>query len=273
MMDSVIKKMYVLGTGTAVVSKYVNTACVFDDGKDLFLVDGTGGTDVLRCFDVMNLDWSRLHHGFLSHEHTDHFLGMIWVLRYIGELILDDRYEGDFTLYGHKEVLDKARKVCQMLLKPQGMALIGDRIHLMPVEHMEEKNICNYKFEFFDIGSTKAKQYGFHMVWPDGTRLVFPGDEPLSESGEQFCDRADWLLSEAFCLYRDREIFRPERYHHMTVRESSLMAEKHQVKNLLLWHTEDEATYGNRKELYTKEAAGYYSGKIWVPDDGEIIDL
>ena len=51
------------------------------------------------------------------------------------------------------------------------------------------------------------------------------------------------------------------------------MAEKHHVKNLLLWHTEDEATYGNRKELYSKEAAVYYSGKIWVPDDGEIIDL
>ena len=122
------KKMHILGTGTAVVSKYVNTACVFDDGESLFLVDGTGGTDVLRCFDRMNLDWNRLHQGFLSHEHTDHFLGMIWVIRYIGELIIDERYEGDFILYGHQEVLDKAYKVCEMILKPQGMALVASYI-------------------------------------------------------------------------------------------------------------------------------------------------
>ena len=37
------KKLYILGTGTANVSKYVNTACVLDDGKELFLTDGTGG--------------------------------------------------------------------------------------------------------------------------------------------------------------------------------------------------------------------------------------
>ena len=264
--------MHVLGTGTAVVSKYVNTACVFDDGESYFLVDGTGGAEILWCFDQMNLDWNRLHHGFLSHEHTDHFLGMIWVIRYIGELIMEDSYEGDFVLYGHKEVLDKVYKVCKMLLKPQGMALLGERIHLCAVGDLQEEEIWNSLFTFFDIGSTKAKQFGFHMEWPDGCRLVFPGDEPLTEHGEQFCDQADWLLSEAFCLYRDKEIYRPERYHHMSVRESSLMAHKHKVKNLLLWHTEDD-TFGQRKELYTKEAGEYFEGMIWVPDDGEIIEL
>ena len=79
-----LKKMHVLGTGTAVVSKYVNTACVLDDGSGLFLVDGTGGAEVLRCFDLMGLDWNQLHHGFLSHEHTDHFLGMIAVYAILG---------------------------------------------------------------------------------------------------------------------------------------------------------------------------------------------
>ena len=266
------KRMHILGTGTATVSKYVNTACVFDDGESLFLVDGTGGSDILRCFDAMNLDWSKMHYGFLSHEHTDHFLGMIWVLRNIGELIMNDAYEGDFYLYGNDVVLDKAYKVCQMIIKPQGMALIGTRIHLVVVEDMEEMDLWNCHFTFFDIGSTKAKQYGFHMVWPDGTRLVFPGDEPVTEHGEQFCGDADWLLSEAFCLDRDRAIYRPERYHHLTVKESSMMAQKHHVKNLLLWHTEDD-TFGQRKELYTEEASRYYDGNIWVPDDWETISL
>ena len=45
------KRLYILGTGTANVSKYVNTSCVLDDGKELFLTDGTGGTDILHSAD------------------------------------------------------------------------------------------------------------------------------------------------------------------------------------------------------------------------------
>ena len=164
-----IKKIHILGTGTATVAKYVNTACAFDDGDSLFLVDGTGGADILRSFDVMKLDWTRLHHAFLSHEHTDHFLGMIWVLRYIGELMILDQYEGDFFLYGHREVLEKARQVCAMVLKPQNMEYFDRRIFLVPVEDGQTETIWKRRFTFFDIGSTKAKQFGFLMEWPGNT--------------------------------------------------------------------------------------------------------
>ena len=44
------------------------------------------------------------------------------------------------------------------------------------------------------------------------------------------------------------------------------------MKNLVLWHTED-GTYGKRRELYTNEAGNYYHGNIWVPDDGDLIEL
>ena len=37
-------KMHIIGTGTATVSKYINTSCVFEEDNQLFLVDGTGGT-------------------------------------------------------------------------------------------------------------------------------------------------------------------------------------------------------------------------------------
>ena len=66
------ERLYILGTGTATVSKYVNTACLLDDGKELFLTDGTGGTDILHCFDRMQLDWRRLHHATLSTLFPDH---------------------------------------------------------------------------------------------------------------------------------------------------------------------------------------------------------
>ena len=60
---------------------------------------------------------------------------------------------------------------------------------------------------FFDIHSTKARQFGFRAVLPDGKIVCCPGDEPLNPLCEEFAKGADWLFHEAFCLYRDREIF------------------------------------------------------------------
>lgn len=89
---------------------------------------------------------------------------------------------------------------------------------------------------------------------------------------EEIARNADWLCAEAYCLYEEREIETPYRYHHSTVKDEAELAEKLQVKHLILWHTIDRG-YPNRKKLYTKEASAYYSGDVIVPDDGEIIDL
>ena len=44
------------------------------------------------------------------------------------------------------------------------------------------------------------------------------------------------------------------------------------VKNLILYHTE-EKTLDSRKENYTREAAENFKGRIFVPDDLEVIEL
>lgn len=59
------------------------------------------------------------------------------------------------------------------------------------------------------------KQFGFRVLLPDGQVLVCLGDEPYNEACKKYVEQADWLLAEAFCLYRDREIFSP--YENITV--------------------------------------------------------
>ena len=61
-----------------------------------------------------------------------------------------------------------------------------------------------------------------------------------------------WLLHEAFCLSSQSEIFHPYEKHHSTVKDACQLAEKLQVKNLILYHTEDQNIL-KRKELYSKE--------------------
>ena len=127
-------------------------------------------------------------------------------------------------------------------------------------------------FTFFDIGSTKAKQYGFLMEYDNGKKLVFAGDEPLKENGKKYSKNVDWLLSEAFCLFDEEPKFHAYQYQHQTVKEASMIAQDLKVKNLLIWHTEDQ-TGKKRKERYTEEAKQFYKGNVWVPEDGEVFNI
>jgi len=265
-------RLVAVGTGTALVTNYYNTCFVLDDGENLFLADGGGGDGIYKRFEDLNLDFNRLHYAFLSHEHTDHILGMICVIRKIAHLMRFYSYEGDFTLYMNDVLKDKVESICRMILQPKECELFGKRIFLEVVADQEERQFLDYHVKFFDIRSTKAKQFGFMLECWRG-KIVFLGDEPLEESCEKYVDGADWMLSEAFCLTRDFDFYRPDRYHHATVKDAAENAERMGVKNLVLWHTEDETTAGCRKELYAAEAAEYFSGNIYVPDDGDIIEI
>ena len=50
----------------------------------------------------------------------------------------------------------------------------------------------------------------------NGLRVSFPGDEPYRESLYDFVKDSDWLLHEAFCVYGERDIFKPYEKHHST---------------------------------------------------------
>ena len=60
------------------------------------------------------------------------------------------------------------------------------------------------------------------------------------------------VLSEAFCLYAEREVFKPYEKHHSTALDAGRLATQLQVKNLLLYHTEDK-TLATRRQNYTEK--------------------
>ena len=79
-------------------------------------------------------------------------------------------------------------------------------------------------------------------------------------------------MSEAFCLYEDRDRFQPYEKHHSTVLNAARLAEELQVKNLVLYHTEDR-TLDTRSQRYMAEAKTAFCGRVFVPDDLEKIML
>ena len=91
-----IKKLYILGTGTANVSKYVNTSCILDNGNELFLTDGTGGTDILHSFDQLNLDWRNLYHACQYSHQTAKEAAEIAERNHVKNLILWHTEDGTY---------------------------------------------------------------------------------------------------------------------------------------------------------------------------------
>ena len=99
--------------------------------------------------------------------------------------------------------------------------------------------IQGWRVTFFDIGSTKATQYGFPLDPGDGKRLVCCGDEPCKPCAFKYAKDCEWLLHEAFCLSSEVDIFEPYEKHHSTVKDAATLADKLGVRNLVLYHTED----------------------------------
>ena len=264
--------LILLGTGNATVTRCYNTCFAIQIGEEYFLTDTGGGNGILTKLKKAEIPLEAIHEIFISHEHTDHLLGLVWLIRMIATRMKKGQYEGDLQIYCHKELEKTIRTIVELTVQKKFCRMIGERIFFRTVKDGETKKILDYDVTFFDIRSTKAKQFGFTTKLQNGRKFTFLGDEPYQEHEEKYAENADWLLHEAFCLYRDRDLYSPYEKHHTTVKEACEQAEALGAKNLILYHTEDK-NLAERKKLYTEEGRQYYHGNLLVPEDLERILL
>lgn len=267
-----MKKLYVLGTGYALATKCYNTCFALKNDAGTLLVDAGGGNGILTQMEKAGLDFADVHHMIVTHAHCDHVLGVVWVIRKIGTMMQGGKYDGNFTIYCHESVVEGVTAMCKFTLQKKFVKLLGDRIRFEAISDGHRAEICGCGVTFFDILSTKLLQFGFAMNMTDGQRLTCLGDEPYNPYCEKYVRGSDWMLCEAFCLYGDRDIFKPYEKHHSTVKEACELASQLQIPHVVLWHTEDK-NYARRKELYTAEGRQFYNGDLYVPDDLEVIAL
>ena len=274
-MDKTTTQITMLGTGNATVSQIYNTCFVLQTHGSLMLVDAGGGNGILAQLKKVNVQISDIHHLFVTHAHTDHVLGVIWVIRMVAQC---KGYEGLLHVYGNDKVMKVIKTIIDMILAKKQLAKVAERVVFHQLEDGDCFEVGDMKLECFDIQSTKEKQFGFRAELPSsdesGKPLVLAclGDEPYNEQNRRYIVGADWMMCEAFCLYADRDTFKPYEKCHSTALDAGKLAEELGVKNLILYHTE-EKTLANRKENYTREAAENFKGRIFVPDDLEVIEL
>lgn len=278
-----MNKITMLGTGNATVTQIYNTCFVLATDTTRLLVDAGGGNGILSQLKKVDFPISEVHHLFVTHAHTDHVLGVIWVIRMVAQC---KGYEGQLHVYGHDKVMRVIRTIIDMILAKKQLQKVEERVVFHLLEDGDAFEVGDMKLTCFDIHSTKEKQFGFRAELPvegvgsDASReveskpmvLACLGDEPYNPLNRSYIEGADWMMCEAFCLYADRERFRPYEKFHSTALDAGTMAEKTGVRSLIVYHTED-TDLAHRKERYTEEVKENFSGNVFVPDDLEVIKL
>lgn len=272
-------KIQMLGTGNAMVTNCYNTCFMMEQSGEYLLVDAGGGNQILKKFKEIKVPFEHFHHMIVTHAHTDHILGVVWVIRQIATLMKKGTYEGNFTIYCHQGITDLLPGLCKAILAKGQAKYVEDRILFDTVKDGDSRILLGQKTTFFDIHSTKLLQYGFRMEPMEAESekqktpvLVCLGDEPYNELNKVLVENADYLMCEAFCLYAHRDKYKPYEKHHSTALDAGKLAEELGIKNLILYHTEDDYL-DIRKEAYTKEAKENFSGNVFVPNDMETIAI
>ena len=264
-----MNKLTMIGTGHGFVHELYNTCFVINDR---FLIDTGGSADIVKNLKLAGINLSDIHDVFISHSHTDHILGLFWLLKKITGMYRSETYIGKLNIYCNDEVALAIKDIYKHLFPDVYVDLINEYMNIIVVNDGEEITVYNQKYRIIDMKARKNKLYGFETTFDNGKTLIFLGDETLNEELYDIVKDKDYVMHEAFCLDADKEIFKPYEKKHSTVKYVCEKLNGLNIKNLILYHTED-SHHNDKDVLYKKEAKQYFANNIIVPKDLDIIEI
>ena len=189
-----------LGTGNALTTRCYNTCFALHSAAGCaLLVDAGGGNGILSQLERAGLRKEEIHDLFVTHAHTDHLLGAIWIVR----MALQFKYS--LNVWSHAKVLSLLDGICRQILPQKEVSRLGDLVTFRRLEDGGTFRVGDMRFQCFDIHSSKEPQFGFTATFAHGLRPCCLGDEPFNPLCREYAQDADWLMHEAFCTYADRE--------------------------------------------------------------------
>lgn len=256
-----IRQLLFLGTGHGMPLNSSCSSILVEDDKNNILLDVGGGHDLLGQFHRAEKDPTSVKNIFITHFDSDHILGIVPLVRTFHRWA-EPIKRNIFCSQEVKNAIDSlfafvAKKHYEPVKSSLNFVILKDRMTY-------EDN--GWKFTFFDVKSDKSPQFGCTIVFSDGTKISFLGDEPLREHYLDLVKNSDVLIHEAFCLDNQQDHFKPHPKNHGTVKEAAQNASKIGAKKLVFYHMEDE-TLATRKQAYLEEAKQNFDGEIFVPFD------
>ncbi len=266
-----MERIIMLGTGNGGTLDLYNTCFVIQNEEGNFLIDTGGSIEIIKRLRQANIDYRSIHHVFISHSHTDHIFGLFWLFKIISSSAIHDEIKEKINIYCNDSVYASIKEIAKHVLPDKLMNAIYSIVDFKILNDGDKYNINGIDYTFFDIQAKGTKQFGF-VFSLNNKMLAFLGDETLNSNLYDRIKYFDYVMHEAFCLDSEESIFHAYEKNHSTAKSASEVMNKLDIKNLILYHTE-ESHKEQRKELYTKEAQKYFNGNVIVPNDLEIIEI
>lgn len=266
-----MNKIIMLGTGNGGPLNLYNTCFIIKNNKGNFLVDTGGSIEIIDRLNKVGIDIKELTDIFISHQHADHILGLFWLFKKLGRVAINGKIKDKINIYCNDCVYKAITEVSKYIVQEKLMNAMYSVTNFNVLNDGDHYNINGIDYEFFDIHAKGDKQYGFECMI-NNKKLVFLGDEDMNPALSDRVKNADYVMHEAFCLDSEENIFHAYEKNHSTVKSACEVMNKLDVKNLILYHTED--SHGKaKKTLYENEGKDFFDGNLIVPDELEEINL
>lgn len=266
-----MEKIIMLGTGAGNVMNIYNACFLLENGKENLLVDTGGSIEIVKRLQEKGYDLANINNIFISHCHTDHILGLIWIFRKVAMGYVTGKYKEKINVYCNEEVTNSLNKLFDAVFQKDMQDVIKENVNIYTLHDEETIEVAGEKITFFDAHAKGNLLYGFETVLNNGKKLIFLGDETCNPILYDRLKDSDYVMHEVFCIDSEEGIPEVVKAHHSTVKKVCERMNPLNIKNLILFHTED--SHKNRKELYLNEAKEYFNNNVLVPDDLEEIEL
>lgn len=264
-------QLIMLGTGSA-FPKHSYNSCFVIKSKDFTLLsDAGGGNGIFERLDSAGISPDEITHFIISHSHTDHILGAVWIIRARINQAKNGKNLPSLIIYANQATASALIEICRLTFLESYFSMIDNVVEIHIIDPPMTAVIGDTSIKFFDVLSENVDQLGFRLSLLDGVSVVSFGDEALTLQNSHLSRNADYLICGAFCRYADRDIFHPYEKHHLTVKDVAETANTCNIKHLILYHSED--TTVDKQKKYIEEASAYFTGKVIIPADLDAINI
>ncbi|MBI2557889.1 ribonuclease Z [Candidatus Woesearchaeota archaeon] len=285
-----------LGTSSMVPTKERNQIAVFlSYGSDGILFDCGEGTQ--RQFKITGISLTKVTKILISHWHGDHVLGLPGLIQTLSSM----EYNGTLEIYGPEGTKKRMEKMFEAFIFDKrldfavkeiknGIFFENDDFQLEAYRLEHGIETLGYRFVEKDkrkVDMKKVKKLGVpegpligklqqgssveykgKKIMPDdvtymekGKIVAYITDTVLCDSCNKTAEDADLLICEA--TYSSKLADKSEEYGHMTAKQAGQLANKANVKQLVLIHF--SARYKNTQEL-EEDARDIFDNVICAKD-------
>lgn len=162
-----------LGTGNGATLDLYHTCFTIQNEKGVFLIDTGGSIEVIKRLYDANIKLEEIKNIFISHSHTNHILGLIWMFKRMGVMIIHGEIKGKINIYCNDVVEEAIKGVANYILSPRLIKAIDSVANFVVLNDRDKYRINGVDYEFFDICAKGTKQFGFECSLEDNRFIFF----------------------------------------------------------------------------------------------------